>query len=255
MQDLFDLRTRVAMVTGAGQGIGRVFAHAYAEAGAAVVIAERNGAAAGRVADEIRSAGGRSLACATDVADAASANAAVAAACDEFGRLDILVNNAAIFSTLKMQPFTEIALEEWEQVLRVNVTGPFLMARAAVPAMQRHGYGRIINLGAAAVTMGRPLYLHYVTSKAALIGMTRSMARELGSAGITVNTLMPGAVDTEVERATVTPEQKRAMIAMRCVARESTPEDLLGALLYLSSASSAFVTGQSLTIDGGLTFL
>lgn len=255
MHQLFDLSSRVAMVTGAGQGIGRAYALAYAEAGAAVVIAERNGESADRVAGEIRAMGGRALACVTDVASAESADAAVAATLAAFGRLDILVNNAGIFSTIKMRPFTEIPLAEWEQVLRVNITGPFLMARAVAPAMKQQGYGRIINMGSAAVTMARPNYLHYITSKSALVGMSRSLARELGAHGVTVNTILPGAVDTEIARETVTPEQKKAMIAMRCVSREQTPTDLIGTVLFLSGEGSAFMTGQTLTVDGGLTFI
>ena len=215
MHKLFDLTGRVAMITGGGQGIGRAYALAFAEAGACAVIAERNTESAERVAAEVRAAGGRALACVTDVASADSAAAAVAATLEEYGRLDILINNAGIFSTIKMRPFTEIPLDEWEQVLRVNITGPFLMARAVAGPMKQQGYGRIVNMGSAAVTMGRPNYLHYITSKSALVGMSRSLARELGAYGITVNTILPGAVDTEIVRETVTPEQKKAMIAMR----------------------------------------
>jgi NAD(P)-dependent dehydrogenase (short-subunit alcohol dehydrogenase family) len=255
VSNLFDLNGRVAMVTGAGQGIGRRFAQAFAEAGCAVVVAELNAENAQRVAADIRATGARALGCATDVGSAASAEAAVSAAVKEFGRLDILVNNAGIFSTIKMQPFTEIPLDDWEQMLRVNITGPFLMARAAAPVMQKQNFGRIINMGSASVSMGRANYLHYTTSKSSLVGMSRSLARELGAYGITVNTILPGAVETEIERETVTPQQREAMIAMRCVARAQTPDDLLGTMLFLSSDASAFLTGQSLTVDGGLTFL
>ena len=128
----------------------------------------------------------------------------------EFGRIDILINNAAIFSTLEMRPFDQIPLAEWEAVLRVNVTGAFLCTRAVVAAMRRAGFGRIINMASGAVTLGRPNYLHYITSKAALEGMTRSLARELGPHGITVNAILPGATFTEIERKTVTPGAKRA---------------------------------------------
>ena len=255
MSNLFDLSGRVAMVTGAGQGIGRRFAQAFAEAGCAVVVAELNAENAERVAADLRATGARALGCATDVGSAASADAAVAAAVKEFGRLDILVNNAGIFSTIKMRPFTEIPLDDWEQMLRVNITGPFLMARAVAPVMQKQNFGRIVNMGSASVSMGRANYLHYTTSKSSLVGMSRSLARELGPYGITVNTILPGAVETEIERETVTPQQREAMIAMRCVSRAQTPDDLIGTLLFLSSEASAFLTGQSLTVDGGLTFL
>ena len=250
----FDLNGRVAVITGGGQGIGRVFAHAFAKAGAVAVIAERNADAGERVAAEIRADGGQAHAFATDVASAPSTLALAAQTLERLGRLDVLVNNAGIFSTIKMRPFTEIPLDEWEDVLRVNVTGPFLMARAVAPAMQKQGYGRIINMGSAAVSMGRPHYLHYITSKSALVGMSRSLARELGPHGVTVNTILPGATDTEIVRETVTPEQRKAMIAMRCISREQTPVDLVGITLFLASEASAFLTGQALTVDGGLTF-
>jgi 3-oxoacyl-[acyl-carrier protein] reductase len=121
--------------------------------------------------------------------------------------------------------------------------------------MRAQRFGRIVNIASAAVTMGRPGYLHYIASKAALIGMSRSLARELGADGITVNAILPGATETGIARATVTPAQKQAMIAMRCVPREETPEDLIGTALFLASDASAFVTGQSITVDGGLTHL
>ncbi len=251
----FDLNEHVVLITGAGQGIGRAYAHAFAAAGAFPVLADVNAAAGERVAQEVRAKGGRAVAIDVDISDSASVESLVAKTIAQHGRIDTLVNNASIFSTIVMRPFTEIPLDEWDRVLHVNITGTFLMARAVVPHMKDRGRGRIINISSAAVTMGRPNYLHYTTSKAGVIGMTRSMARELGTFGITVNAVLPGATDTEVERATVTPQQKAAMLAMRAVPREETPEDLVGAVLFLASDASAFLTGQSLTIDGGLTFL
>ena len=245
--------TRVAIVTGAGQGIGRVFAKALAGAGHAVVIAERDPARGAAVAAEVEAAGGVALAVATDVAEEASIAAMVAATVARFGRIDVLVNNAAIFSTLEMRPFDQIPLPEWDQVLRVNVTGPFLCARAVLPAMRQGGFGRIVNIASAAVTMGRPNYLHYITSKSALIGMSRSMARELGADGITVNAIMPGATFTEVERKTVTPAQRSMIVAQQCIPRAQGPGDLVAALLFLVSEGAGFVTGQSITVDGGAT--
>src|SRR5262249_40026057 len=154
-------------------------------------------------------------------------------------------NNAAIFSTLEMRPFEQIPLAEWEEVLRVNATGPFLCARAVVPIMRRARWGRIINMGSGAVALGRPNYLHYIASKGALDAMSRSMARELGPDGITVNVLLPGATFTEIERKTVTPEQKARIIAMQCVPRAERPEDLVGTVLFLASEASGFLTGQA----------
>jgi 3-oxoacyl-[acyl-carrier protein] reductase len=252
-RDLFDLTGRVAIVTGAGQGIGRAFARALAECGAMPVIAEINEAKAAAVATEIMDTGGKAFAVTTDIADPASIEEMVEAVTDEFGRIDILINNAGIFSTLEMRPFDQIPLEEWERVLRVNLTGPFLCARAVLPAMRRAKWGRIVNIASGAVRLGRPNYLHYIATKAALAGMSLSMARELGGDGITVNAILPGATFTEIERKTVTPEQKQRIIAMQCIPRAETPDDLIGTMLYLASPASAFVTGQNINLDGGVT--
>ncbi|HZP78248.1 MAG TPA: 3-oxoacyl-ACP reductase family protein [Pseudolabrys sp.] len=249
----FDLTGRVAIITGAGQGIGRAFAKGYAAAGAVPVIAERNAETAASVAAEILKSGGKCLAVTTDVADPASVAEMARIVEDEFGRIDILVNNAAIFSTLEMRPFEQIPLEEWEEVLRVNVTGVFLCARAVLPAMRKRKWGRIINMASGAVALGRPNYLHYIASKAALIGMSRSMARELGADNIAVNAILPGATFTEIERKTVTPEQKQRIIGMQCIPRAETPEDLVGTVLFLSADASAFITGQTINLDGGAT--
>jgi 3-oxoacyl-[acyl-carrier protein] reductase len=247
------LKDRVIIITGAGQGIGRVFAKAFALAGAVAVIAERNEKTAAAVAGEILKADGRAFAVTTDVGDPASIAEMIEAVEDEYGRIDVLINNAGIFSTLEMRPFDQIPLEEWEQVLRINLTGPFLCARAVLPAMRRAKWGRIIHIGSGAVRLGRPNYLHYIAAKAALAGMSLSMARELGPDNITVNAILPGATFTEIERKTVTPAQKERIIAMQCVPRAETPEDLVGTALFLASDASAFITGQSINLDGGVT--
>ena len=247
------LSGRVAIVTGAGQGIGRVFAKAFAKSGAIPVIAERNMKNAESVAQEIVADGRQAVAIETDVADPTSIQRMVAAVDARFGRIDVLVNNAGLFSTLEMRSFDQIPLEEWERVLRVNVTGPFLGACAVLPAMKRAKWGRIVNIASAAVPLGRPNYLHYIASKSALQGMTYSMARELGPDGIAVNSLLPGATFTEIERKTVTPQQKERIIGMQCIPRAETPEDLVGTVLFLSSDATGFLTGQSIVVDGGAT--
>ncbi len=247
------LKDRVVLITGAGQGIGRVFAKTFARAGARVVIAERNEKTAAAVAAEILKADGQALAVTTDVSDPASISEMIEVVEDEYDRIDVLINNAGIFSTLEMRPFDQIPLDEWEQVLRINLTGPFLCARAVLPAMRRAKWGRIINLGSGAVRLGRPNYLHYIATKAALMGMSLSMARELGPDNITVNAILPGATFTEIERKTVTPAQKERIIAMQCVPRAEVPEDLIGTALFLASDASAFVTGQNINLDGGVT--
>ena len=253
MSETFSVADKVVVITGGGQGIGRSFAKAFASAGAHIVIAERNADKARAVEREIAAGNGHAIVVETDVADEASVNRMGARVEDAFGRADVLINNAAIFSTLEMRPFEQIPLAEWEEVLRVNVTGAFLCARTMVPLMRRHKWGRIINMASGAVTLGRPNYLHYIASKAALAGMTHSMARELGSDGITVNAVLPGATYTEIPRQTVTPEQKERIIAMQSIRRPQVPEDLLGVVLFLASDASAFMTGQEVTVDGGAT--
>lgn len=253
LTDFASLRGRVAIITGAGQGIGKVFAKAYAACGAVPVIAEINAAKGEAVAKEIVNGGGQAFAVATDVASPDAITAMIEAVERRYGRIDILVNNAGIFSTLDMRPFDQIPLDEWERVLRVNVTGPFLCSRAVLPAMRRAGWGRIVHMASGAVTLGRPNYLHYIASKGALAGMTGSMARELGPDGITVNAILPGATFTEIERKTVSPEQKARIVAQQCISRPETPDDLVGTVLFLSSDSAAFLTGQCLTVDGGAT--
>jgi 3-oxoacyl-[acyl-carrier protein] reductase len=241
------------IVTGAGQGIGREYARQFAAAGAIPIIADVNAEAAASVVSEIEDAGGTALAVATDVGDAASVQALVDAVLERFGRIDVLVNNAAIFTTLKMRPFDEIPLDEWDRVLHVNVTGCFLAARAVVATMREAGWGRIINISSASTLVGSPNYLHYVASKAALFGMTRSLAVELGGHGITVNTVVPGGTFTEVPRETLTEEGAARMISMQAIQRPEVPMDLVGLVVFLSTEAAGFITGQSIAVDGGLT--
>jgi 3-oxoacyl-[acyl-carrier protein] reductase len=205
------------------------------------------------VTREIESFGGRALAVGTDVSRPESVEEMAARVKRDLGRIDILVNNAGIFSTLKMRPFEQIPIEEWDRVLHVNVTGVMLCCRAVTPTMREVRWGRIINISSGSISLGRPNYLHYTTSKSALIGMTRSMARELGAYGITVNAVLPGPVFTEIPRETVTLAQKEVLVGMQCVPRAEEPRDLIGTMLFLASEGSGFVTGQSITVDGGAT--
>ena len=250
-----DLEGRVAIVTGGAQGLGRAYALAFAREGAIAVIADRNLEGASAVAAEIEASGGRALALATDVADAESVAATARDTLARFGRIDVLVNNAALYmrnlppaTDLIKRPFDEIPLPEWERLLRVNVTGPFLCVRAVVPAMRAAGFGRIINISSSTVLLGLPNYLHYVTSKSAIIGFTRSLARELGKDGITVNTIIPGLITTEVDNPTASADK---VVPMQCIPRPGVPADMTGAALFLASGASGFITGQSLNVDGG----
>ena len=254
-KDRFDVSGRVVIITGAGQGIGRAYAAELARKGACVVIAELNGEMAEAAAADIARQGGTALAVQTDVGSEKSVDAMVAKAIDRFGHVDVLINNAAIFSTLQRRPFYEIPAEEWEQVMRVNVTGSFFCAKAVVPSMKARGWGRIVMISSSVVPAGFPFFAHYLSSKAAVIGLTRTMARELGRDGITVNALLPGATDTEIPIAGRT-DQVRAFLAERqCIPRVGVPEDLLGAILFLSSPASDFMTGQSMMVDGGMAHI
>lgn len=240
---------RVAIVTGAAQGLGRAFAARLTADGARVVVADRNLPKAREVAEEIDG-----FAVEVDVADEASVAAMAAAVTQRYGRIDILVNNASIFSTLQMRPFEEIPVDEWDAVMAVNVKGAFLCARAVLPAMRSAGYGKIVNISSATVLIGRPNYLHYVTSKAAVIGMTRALATELGPYNITVNAVTPGATETEIPRATVTPQQAERIVAGQAIKRREKPADLVGVVSFLSCSDSDFMTGQTLNVDGGAAF-
>jgi 3-oxoacyl-[acyl-carrier protein] reductase len=237
----------VVVITGAGQGLGRAFALDLARRGWQVAIADLDGGRAGQVAGEIIQGGGTARAFSCDVSDRAQV-------AGHLGPVVGLVNNAAIFSTLRMGPFEDIEPDAWDRVLRVNVTGAFLMCQAFIPAMRSAGYGKVVNISSATIHTGRPGYLHYVTSKAALIGFTRALAAEVGPDGITVNAITPGSTATEVERETITADQRRAMAAATALRRVQVPGDLVGAVAFLLSHDSDFITGQTLNVDGGFAY-
>lgn len=250
------MKDRVCIITGAGQGIGREFAKHFAAAGTSVVIAERGVDKGRAVAAEIEAAGGTALFVETELTSSASVNAMATTVLDAFGRIDILINNAR-WSELGVTPVEEITDEDWAMTMNINVTGAFYATRAVVPAMKERQWGRIINMSSATVIVPPPRpYLHYVTTKAALVGMTRSLARELGADGITVNAILPGAVETEIERPSMAPRADRdaRALAIQSIKRREVPADMSGAAYFLASDAAEFITGQSLVVDGGMAF-
>ncbi len=253
--DSISVAGRVVMISGAGQGIGRTYALEFARAGAKVGIAEINAAKAQAVAAEIAAEGGCAFAVTTDVGAPASVQAAVVAIEAALGPVEVLINNAAIFTPLGRQAFDAIPFDEWQRVMQVNVTGSWLCASAVAPGMRRAGWGRIINISSSTVPLGLPMFTHYVTSKAAIIGMTRAMATELGPHGVTVNCILPGLTETEVDNPARSDAMRAKVVDMQCVKRLEVPEDLVGMLLFLATPASAFITGQSLAVEGGSAFL
>lgn len=251
----FDVSGRVVIITGAGQGLGRDYALAFAEDGAIPVLAEINRENLDNVASEIEAKGGKSLAVETDVGSPESVEAMVAATLDAYGQIDVLINNAAIFATIPRRKFYDIPYDEWNKVLHVNITGSYLCASAVAPAMRKAGQGRIINISSGTVPQGVPGFMHYVTSKAAVVGMTRVMARELGDDNINVNAVMPGYTETEIEHASMDEEMHQFIQQKRILKRPETPDDLIGTVLFLASPASSFITGQSIACCGGEVML
>jgi len=250
------LKDKVAIITGAGQGLGREFALEFVRQGAKVVIAEIVEENAKKVADEINAAGGEALAVKTDVTSMADTEAMAQRTVEKFGRIDILVNNAAIYYGVAMKPFTMLTEEEWDKMMAVNVKGMWLCCRAVYPQMKQQGKGKIVNLSSAVFDLGIPFVLHYVTSKGAVVGLTRALSKEIGPDGIYVNCINPGYTNTEASMkfGESFPEGFLNVVddVMQSIKRREQPSDLTGAVVYLASDESDFVTGQSLVIDGGM---
>ena len=246
---------KTAIITGGGQGIGRAYSLAFGQEGANVVVADLDGANAEAVAGEIAAAGGSAISVQADVGDPASVEGMAAATREAFGGTDVLLNNAALFTRLGRCGFEDIPLEEWDRVMRVNVTGGMLCAAAVLPDVRAKKQGRIINVSSSTVPMGLPWFMHYVTSKSAVIGMTRVMARELGPDGITANAIMPGLIETEAENPGRTDAIRARVIDLQCVKELGTPSDLTGLAVFFASDASGYITGQTIAADGGSVHL
>jgi NAD(P)-dependent dehydrogenase (short-subunit alcohol dehydrogenase family) len=230
------------VVTGAASGLGAVYCRELAAAGYTVVGADL------APVDDV------DLAVEVDVTDRASTEELARQVVERFGRIDALVNNAAVYSTIVKKPFEEISDDEWDRVLAVNVKGAWLCARAVAPAMRRQGRGKIVNVSSTTVPTAPPGFAHYVASKAAIVGLTRALARELGTDGICVNTLTPDYIAFDRDYDNRQPEMASTLAAQRIFAREQTPEDMVGALLFLLGPGSDFVTGQNISVNGGRVF-
>lgn len=247
------LEGRVAIITGGGHGIGKAYAARLATEGAKVVIAELDGASANAVAAELTAQGFDAIAVQTDVANEASVNNMAQQTIAKFGRIDVLVNNAAIFATVPMSrsPFDQISVEEWDRMMSVNVKGTWLASRAVVPQMRKQAYGKIINVSSGTALKGSPSRIHYVTSKAGILGFTKTLANEVGKDGICVNCVAPGSTLSEENPDDDILKMRAQAANARALKRVQTPEDLTGAVVFFASADSDFITGQTLVVDGG----
>jgi NAD(P)-dependent dehydrogenase (short-subunit alcohol dehydrogenase family) len=253
-----NLDGKVAIVTGGARGIGRSYAQALADAGAGVLIADVREEEGQQTAKAIEADGGRALFQTVDVTDPASTEAMAANVASEFGGVDILINNAAMFASLRGGLFSDIDPERWDRTMAVNVKGPFLCIRAVVPHMRARGGGAVVNQSSIAA-FGLGGMLDYSTSKAALIGLTKNVALELGRDGIRVNAIAPGGVATEAN-AEITGDPEFKAMAERAKQNQAIgfpiqPDDLVGPMLYLVSDASKFMTGQTIVVDGGRFFL
>lgn len=247
------LQDQVIIITGGAHGIGRAYCEGLAREGARVVVADIDGARTEEVVKTLSEGGHEALAVETEVSQPEATARMAQATMERFGRIDGLINNAALFQRPAMSrvPFEQIPVEEWDRLMAVNLRGIFLCCRAVVPTMKQQGRGKIINISSGTVFHGSPLRAHYVASKAGVIGFTRSLARELGEYNITVNAVAPGLTlsmdEVDENRAAMNAQRLQA----RALKRTQVPQDLVGTIVFLCSADSDFMTGQTLVVDGG----
>ena len=247
------LKDRVIIVTGGAHGIGRAYCRGLAAEGAKVVVADLDIDAAEAVVRSLGESGSDALAVRADVSQAEDVDAMARAAADRFGSVDGLINNAAVFQVPAMSrvPFEQIPIDEWDRLIAVNLRGVFLGCRAVVPYMKEQGRGKIINISSGTVFHGSANSAHYVTSKAGVIGFTRSLARELGDHNINVNAIAPGLTLSLEEMTEDRLQMSRNRAQARSIKRDQEPEDLVGTAVFLCSPDSDFITGQTIVVDGG----
>lgn len=248
----FALSNRSAIVTGAAGGIGRSFAEVLAHEGVFVVCADIRREGVDALSEEIKEKGGKAVGVAFDQTDPESVDHLVRTSVEISGQIDILVNNAALFSGLERKKALDIEPDEWDRVVRADLTGPFLCSRAALPHMIKRGYGKIVNISSSSIFRAENRLAHYVSAKAGLIGLTRALAREYSDQGVCINALSPGA--TQSGSSISTPEYLEPLVSSRSIKRLQKPADLNGTLLFLCSPMSDFMTGQHLIVDGGSEF-
>ncbi|MBI2184298.1 MAG: 3-oxoacyl-ACP reductase FabG [Thaumarchaeota archaeon] len=249
------LKDKVAIITGGARGLGEVYCHRFAEEGAKVMVADINGEGAIKVAEAIRKSGGNATPFKVDVSKEQDTKSMAETCAKMYGRIDILVNNAAIFYGLKYTPFDQLSSEEWDRILSVNVKGVWLCVKAVAPHMKQQGGGRIINVASGAPLKGNPGLLHYNASKAAVIGITRTLAKELGKHWINVNAVAPGFTLTEASMLMAGEDRMNQAVAARCLPKQEETEDVVGTVVFLASDMSKFITGQTLAVNGGDLFL
>ena len=247
------LKDRVAIVTGAAQGIGAVYVKALAAEGAKTVIVDIKDSTKTEEAVRADLPDAQLMSQICDVSDETSVQNLVDAVVQKYGRLDILVNNAAVFASLDRKPFEDIPVDEWDKVMSVNLRGVFLCARAASPIMKAQKYGKIINIASDTMMKGTTHFAHYVSSKGGVVAFSRAIAKEIGKDGICVNSIAPGLTSTDVMEAEegYTPARFARSVSARAIPRIQMPEDLAGTVIYLASSDSDFVTGQCIVVNGG----
>ncbi len=247
------LKNKVAIVTGSGHGIGRAYCRGLAKEGAKVVVADIDLVAAEETKKLVEQDGGAALAIQVDVANEQSTLTMAEKTVKAYGKIDILVNNAAIFVTIPISrvSFDKVTIDEWDRVMNVNLKGMWLCCRAVFPYMKGQKSGKIINISSSSIFAGRGMRIHYTTSKAGVLGFTRTLALELGDYGITVNSLTPGSTLSESKEDTDAVAMRQKASERRCLKRVQVPEDLVGAIIFLCSSDSDFMTGQTMNVDGG----